>query len=249
MELRSKILRRAKTPAASDGGKVYHLPWEKIVLSSALAAVLAVGVTLFSVRYLAPKPAPVVVQNDNEHRVKSLEAMLAVSRGKLSESTVDISNLESTLTVTKAMLADSQGKLSENTRNISTLESTLTKTKAQLADATTALQGMKFAYMTGNAQPSAVAHVFLDLNRKKWYFFTNGMKPPAGGMTYEFWVCVGSEKLPAGTFEVSDTGTATLHGDIPPIPAGANVMLCVTDEPMGGTKVPTGTSQLMGNLE
>jgi anti-sigma-K factor RskA len=206
LDLRNKILNQAAKERKSEEPALSYMPWERIVIPSALAAVLAVAITLFCVRYLSP--------------------MLG-----------------------GATLAQTQAQLVAKTVELQGVQATLALTQRQLADATSSLQGMKFAKMTGDPQPSAVAHVFLDLNHKKWYFFTNGMKPPANGKTYEFWVCVGAEKLPAGTFEVSDNGIATLHGDVPPIPPGANVMLCVTDEPMGGTQVPTGTAQLMGTVE
>lgn len=172
--------------------------WDRIVMPAAIAAVLAVAVTLLVVRQLLP------------------------------------ANTSST--------ADQE--------TIANLEKQLTATVTQLEETRESLRGMKFAQLTGDAQPGAVGHVFLDPSMNKWYFFTCGMKPAADGKTYTLWLICDGEKMPAGTFSVSQGGTATLLGSIPPLPPGAPVTLAVTDEPSGqAPQSPTGQMQIKGAVE
>jgi hypothetical protein len=138
----------------------------------------------------------------------------------------------------------------DDLKAIATLEGQLLLTQGQLADARKTIEGMKFAELTGPAQPAAVGHVFLDASMKNWYFFTCGMKPAPDGKTYVLWLISDGQKIPAGAFDVSGSGTATLLGNIPPLRPGAAVTLAVTDEPSNGAhQVPTGSLQIKGELE
>jgi hypothetical protein len=88
------------------------------------------------------------------------------------------------------------------------------------------------------------------MQMNKWYFFTCGMKPAQGGKTYALWLICNDQKIPAGTFNVSDQGTATLLGTVPALPPNANVSLAVTDEPMATPPTqPTGHLQMHGIVE
>jgi len=195
--LKQAILNRARAHAPQSapmriGG------YDRIVLPAAIAAVLAVAVTLLVVRQFWPV------------------------------------NIRSP----------------EDQKTIADLQTQLRLVEAELAEAPPTFKGMKFAELTGSAQPAAVGHVFLDTNMKNWYFFTCGMKPAPDGKTYELWLIHDDQKIPAGTFDVSESGTATLLGNIPPLPGGASVTLAVTDEPAHGPhQIPTGTLQIKGAVE
>lgn len=192
-ELKNKILSEIRRQSRMRIGG-----WDRIVLPAAVAAVLAVAVTLLVVKQFRPVN---------------------------SRSPGDV-------------------------QAIATLEAELMSTQSQLADMKHSLDGMQFAELTGPAQPQAVGHVFLDPDMKKWYFFTCGMKPAADGKTYELWLIFNNQKLPAGTFNVSVYGTATLLGNIPPLPRNTTVTMAVTDEPMQGAhQIPTGSLQIKGAIE
>jgi anti-sigma-K factor RskA len=195
--LKQKILNRAIAEARSQSNPM-RIGWDRIVLPSAIAAVLAVAITLLVVRQFTP------------------------------------SNIHSP----------------EDLKQIVVLEGQLQIYQQQLADARTSIANMKYAELTGSAQPGAVGHVFLDTKMKNWYFFTCGMKPAPGGKTYELWVINNGQKIPAGIFDVkADGGTATLLGTIPPL-NGTGITLAVTDEPAAGPhQVPTGQLQIVGNVE
>ena len=172
--------------------------WDRIVRPAAVAAVLAVAVTLLTVRQFWPNPNP--------HSPGDVTA-------------------------------------------ISTLEAELISAQGQLSAVKHNLGDMEFAELSGDAQPRAVGHVFLDPDMKKWYFFACGMRPAEEGKTYELWLIYNDQKLPAGTFDIGETGTATLLGTIPPLPSNASVKLAVTDEPMQGDhQTPTGHLQMKGEV-
>jgi anti-sigma-K factor RskA len=196
--LRQVILNKVKsqTRSAAPSG------WDRIVTSAAIAAVVAVAMTLLVVRQLWP----------SAHSPDDVRA---------------ISSLENQLSDVETRLVESQGQLDEVRKS---------------------LKGMQFAELTGPEQPDAVGRVFIDADMKKWYFFTCGMRPAADGKTYELWLLCGNQKIPAGTFEVSG-GVGSLLGVIPQLPAGQTVSLAVTDEPMTGSKVPTGDFQMKGTVE
>ena len=186
--------------------------WDRVVLPGAIAAVLAVAITLLVVKQFWPV------------NVRS------------AEDQKTIADLRSQLLLAQAQTDGMAGQLQSM--------------QAKLSDAQKSLQGMKFAELTGPAQPAAVGHVFLDTTMKNWYFFTCGMKPAPDGKTYELWLISDGQKIPAGTFEVNERGTATLLGSIPPLSGNAKVVLAVTDEPSNGPhQVPTGSLQIKGSVE
>lgn len=194
--LKEKIFRQISQQPQNAGMKIGA--WDRFVLPAAIAAVLAVAVTLLVVRQFMPVN---VHAPDDQQKIAALQGQLLIA-------------------------------------------------ETQLSDFQQSLHGMKFAELTGSLQPSAVGHVFLDPAMKNWYFFTCGMKPAPDGKTYELWLIHGNDKIPAGTFDVSPSGTATLLGNIPQLPAGGNVTLAITDEPMTGShEIPTGHLQMKGVVE
>jgi anti-sigma-K factor RskA len=168
--------------------------WERFVIPSSIAAILAVGVTLLVVRAF-PKPTP-----------------------------------------------------PEPTTNPQ-LMAIISAQDAQIKKLQASIDHMMFASLQGDLQPGAQGRAFIDLKAGKWYFFTTGMKPQDAGKTYELWLIAGDQKIPAGTFDVSTGGTATLLGQVPALPANAKLQMCITDEPAGGVSAPTGKAQMMGEVD
>jgi anti-sigma-K factor RskA len=201
-EIRQRLLERIRTEprmsAAKSSGR--QREWERAIMTSAIAAVLAVAITLLVVSRFAPlRQAPAGPD--------SRDMELVLLRQVLQQRQEEVHTLR------------------------------------------TQLDGMKFAQLTGPAQPDAVGRVFIDGRNGKWYFFTTGMRPAGEGKTYELWVISEQKKIPAGTFDVNAQGAATLLGAVPPLPGGAAVTLAVTDEPAGGRPSPTGKSQIVGQVQ
>jgi anti-sigma-K factor RskA len=195
--------------------------WEKAILPASIAAVLAVAVTLGAVwRLMPPPPAP---KSD--------------------------ASQELALTTLQQVLEARNGQVSQLRRQLRARTAEVTDLRDQLNTSRSRLAGVQFAELTGDAQPDAVGRAFIDAHAGKWYFFTTGMKPPAEGKTYELWLICHDNKIPAGTFTVSDKGSAMLLGAVPTLPANASITLAVTDEPMGGVDAPTGKLQLVGKVE
>ena len=189
--LKQSILNRVRAEATPRKSAPMRIGgWDRIVLPAAVAAVLAVAVTLLVVKQFWPV------------------------------------NVRSP----------------EDQRTIADLQVQLRAVEAQLVEGPQSLKGMKFAQLTGSAQPAAVGHVFLDTSMKNWYFFTCGMKPARTEKPTNCGSFTMAKNSPAGTFDVNRNGTATLLGSIPPLPGGATVTLAVTDEPANGpNQVPRDT--------
>jgi anti-sigma-K factor RskA len=167
--------------------------WERFVIPSSIAAILAVGLTLMVVKEFA-KPPPEPTTNPQ------LMAIISAQ-------------------------------------------------DAQIKKLQASIDHMMFASLQGDLQPGAQGRAFIDLKAGKWYFFTSGMKPQDPGKTYELWLIAGDQKIPAGTFDVSTGGTATLLGQVPALPPNAKLQMCITDEPAGGVPAPTGKAQMMGEVD
>jgi anti-sigma-K factor RskA len=104
---------------------------------------------------------------------------------------------------------------------------------------------------TPNQPAEATGRIVWDRDKGLWYLYAHGLRPAPDGKTYELWF-VSSDtktKLPAGSFDPSPTGDASLVAKIPPEIADKLAIGAVTDEPAGGKiVVPTGSFQLEGEI-
>lgn len=101
-------------------------------------------------------------------------------------------------------------------------------------------------------QPRGSGRIFWDRDRNEWHVQVFDMKPPAPGKTFELWFITGEgenqKKIPAGTFNVDERGNGTHFVEVPK-DIGPIALAAVTDEPIGGVKVPTGSIQLVGAIQ
>ncbi len=99
-------------------------------------------------------------------------------------------------------------------------------------------------------QPSAFGRLLWDQHAKMWKFCATDLKRLQADKTYElWWITPASKKIPAGTFNVDETGFAMFT---PTIPSGMKlshtVTAAVTIEPAGGDMQPQGPVELIGKL-
>jgi hypothetical protein len=209
--------------------------WDRIILPAALAAVLAVAVTLAAVWRFGP--------------VRNTHIAAPAHPGDTMPPPMVLDALN------KAMkeLDEAHAALDQSNAKLTADEAELVKVRGELATAIqqkSALESMKFAELTGPAQPRAMGRVFIDTQKGEWYFFASGMKPPDAGKTYELWLIADDKKMPAGTFDVGAKGSAALLGAVPALSKNAAVVLAVTDEPMGpAQQAPTGRAQISGAVK
>jgi hypothetical protein len=114
-------------------------------------------------------------------------------------------------------------------------------------------RNLKTIALAGTSQQPTVARgrVFWDTDRAIWCFYAQGMRPAPAGKTYELWFVSGDGKvaLPAGSFDPSADGSATIETSVPPKIAPVLAIAAVTDEPAGVNIVtPSGQFQLEGTL-
>jgi anti-sigma-K factor RskA len=99
------------------------------------------------------------------------------------------------------------------------------------------------------AQPRALARVFMDRSRGTLLLYTAGLKPLPPDKTYELWLINDQKRaIPSGTFNVNREGEASLERMVPS-DAGRIALLAVTAEPAGGVPQPTGAIQLKGAIQ
>jgi anti-sigma-K factor RskA len=121
--------------------------------------------------------------------------------------------------------------------------------KQELSDATRSLAGLKYAELTGSDHPRVLGRTFIDTQTGKWYFFSDGMKPPAEGRIYELWLINENKPIPAGTFAIDSHGMGICCGAVPQLQPGALVTLAVTDEPAPGVQAPTTSPMITGQIQ
>jgi len=98
-------------------------------------------------------------------------------------------------------------------------------------------------------QPRAGGVVFWDKARGTWHVQIFNLAPPAPGREYQLWFLTPDQKAdPSQTFRVDASGNGSLVVNVPPaltvIAAAA-----VSDEPIGGSKQPTGLIHLVGTVK
>ncbi len=99
-------------------------------------------------------------------------------------------------------------------------------------------------------QPAAFGRLFWDKQAGMWKFCAADLKRLQADKTYElWWITPASKKIPAGTFNVDDSGFVMFT---PTIPAGMkfsnSLTAAVTIEPAGGDLQPQGPVELIGKL-
>lgn len=91
------------------------------------------------------------------------------------------------------------------------------------------------------APPSPPGRAFWDETHQHLMLSLTNLKPPAPGRTYQIWVVARghAEPMSGGTFAPDSTGRAEMTMQVPVEP-GRLRRVVVTDEPAGGSQVPTG---------
>jgi hypothetical protein len=96
------------------------------------------------------------------------------------------------------------------------------------------------------ANPAARAKLLWNPGTRQGIFWVSGLPPLPPEKSYELWVFVGDQPLPAGTFDTKGDPTAVI-----PIPRQetldeAPARFAVSVEPKGGVPAPTGAVVLAG---
>lgn len=91
------------------------------------------------------------------------------------------------------------------------------------------------------APPTPPGRAFWDQRHQHLMLSIDGMKPPTPGHTYQLWVFARGRSRPisAGTFVPDSTGRAAMTMAVP-VESDRLRRVAITEEPMGGSPVPTG---------
>lgn len=93
------------------------------------------------------------------------------------------------------------------------------------------------------ANPRAL--MFWDQATDRWTFIAHNLAQLKPGRTYELWLVTASQKIPAGTFNVSPGGDAFIQARYA-LDKSALKAIAVTEEPAGGVAQPTGAMVVAG---
>lgn len=106
----------------------------------------------------------------------------------------------------------------------------------------------KFGDETASPSPRPSARLAYCPVSNQYQLMVFHLAPPSEGKVYELWLVTPDEqtKVPAGTFTVDAEGSATHYVKIPRDMDFA--LAQITDEPVGGSKAPTGKVHLSGRL-
>lgn len=130
---------------------------------------------------------------------------------------------------------------SENRRLIST-----TAELSSWIAAMTSREAKEFHLQGLEAAPSAEASVYMDPSSRTALIFFSGLQRPEKDQQYQLWIIrKGEQPEGAGTFEVSEEGTARLRLENLPVDEEIEAM-AVTIEPHGGRAAPSGDMVLLG---
>ena len=109
---------------------------------------------------------------------------------------------------------------------------------------------IKFEGQTAQSRAGGV--VFWDKARGTWHVQVFNLAPPAAGREYQLWFLTpgtpGPTPAPSQTFRVDASGNGSLVVNVPPA-LTAIAAAAVSDEPIGGSKQPTGAIHLVGTVK
>lgn len=108
---------------------------------------------------------------------------------------------------------------------------------------------VRFVRLEGTAdQPTANGRLLWDTERHTWHVFIDRMADAPKDRVYHLWIVTADDrKFDAGTFNLGEGGRAIVSIDLPDDLENI-AMAAITDEPIGGSRVPTGSFQMLGKF-
>jgi hypothetical protein len=102
--------------------------------------------------------------------------------------------------------------------------------------------------LTSSAAKNPRALMFWDKARDRWTFVAHDLPSLPANRTYQLWLVTPTQKISAGTFNVSAGGDAFVEATYP-LDANALQAVAVTEEPAGGVPQPTGSMVVVGAVQ
>jgi len=111
------------------------------------------------------------------------------------------------------------------------------------------LQLVGLAMPEANAQRKTRGRILWDKDKNQWFIAVFDLAPPAAGREYELWfITPDQKKHPSKVFNTNAAGDAMMMVEVPK-ELGPIALAAITDEPAGGSPVPTGSIHLVGKVE
>jgi anti-sigma-K factor RskA len=99
--------------------------------------------------------------------------------------------------------------------------------------------------LTSSAAKNPRALMFWDKARDRWTFVAHDLPALPANRTYQLWLVTPTQKISAGTFNVTAGGDAFVEATYPLDPTALQAV-AVTEEPAGGVPQPTGSMVVVG---
>jgi len=213
----------------ATSGKVF-IPW--FVAAAAMIGVAVLGMTLY-------------VQG---RHVEEMRAQLVKSGQALEAAQGYLKEAGNALTETRARVANLEQQMKSMGDDNKKLFASLEQAKQNYVGEITRLMHADQYAVSPAQDKGAKGTLFWNKGDGTWTLMASNLAPLPVGRTYELWIVTASgEKLAAGTFEATASGTA-MHEIKLPADVGAIQLAAVTDEPASGVTQPTGQIQFLSDV-
>jgi anti-sigma-K factor RskA len=138
----------------------------------------------------------------------------------------------------RTTLAKQEATLQEQSERLQRLEGTLASIFAP---------GTELVQLTANGNPDPRIQLFWDRRRNLAVLHAANLRPAPAGRTYQLWFIQDGKPVPSVTFNVEQSGDAT----VPQVSVPGDGKLsaaAVTEEPAGGSQQPTSAILLVGAI-
>ncbi|MGN6369141.1 MAG: anti-sigma factor domain-containing protein [Phycisphaerae bacterium] len=230
IEGRIAVKERVEPRRVEGTTRKVFVPW--FVAAAAMVGVVAMGTSWFAQR----------------HDIEQMRTELASASKRLEADQTALKAAGEALAEARARFADLERRVQklgdENKAMLVSLEQAQTNYVAKIERLMHADQ-----YAIAPAQDKgARGTLFWNKGDGTWTVMASHLKPLPAGRCYEMWIVTASgEKLAAGTFDATPSGTAMYEMKLP-ADVGAIQLAAVTDEPAGGVAKATGQIQFLSDV-
>jgi hypothetical protein len=120
--------------------------------------------------------------------------------------------------------------------------------QANESDPLSVLPRLEFAFLREPVQTTPVhGYIAVDKIARQWHLHVSDLPPAPTDRKYQVWFVVDEQFVPAGDIEVDSAGNASRVFDLPADDSNPTG-IAISDEPLAGSRQPTGANLFRANL-